>query len=71
MRLTASISRDLFERDYDCSDADGYHSPQEMRRVREHLIIQLLRHGYDVTLTTPTGFPPTFGAVVQLGRGTV
>lgn len=48
-RLTAHFSRDLFEFDHDCGD----NPPDEVRRCRERLIIQLLKLGYDVTLSEP------------------
>lgn len=50
LKLTAVLSRDLFERDYDTE----FDSPDAARRDREQFILQLLRHGYAVTLTEPT-----------------
>ena len=50
MRLTAVLSRDLFERDYDTE----FDSPRDARLCREALILQLLEHGYEVRLTEPT-----------------
>jgi hypothetical protein len=49
LRLTATLSRDLFERDF-----DGDEPPDQARRTREGLIMTLLGMGYDVTLTEPT-----------------
>lgn len=46
VRLTATISRDLFVRDFDTA----FESPDAARRSRESFILQLLSHGYDVTL---------------------